>query len=95
VAGGTLSGTITDPSDKFVPQAQISITNIADWNHNDGHDDSDGYYTAANLLLESNRVTVLQRDSRPSKKGISLNGGAQQVINLILQVGRRRYTSWR
>jgi len=88
VAGGTLSGTITDPSDKFVPQAQISITNVATGITTTATTNSDGYYTAANLLPGEYQVTVSAKGfATEVRKGISLTVGAQQVINLILQVG--------
>ena len=58
VAGGTLSGTITDPSDKFVPQAQISITNVATGITTTATTNSDGFYIAANLLPGEYQVTV-------------------------------------
>src|SRR6267378_3108809 len=88
VAGGTLSGTITDPSDKFVPQAQISITNVATGITTTTTTNSDGYYTAANLLPGEYQVTVSAKGfATEVRKGISLTVGAQQVFNLTLQVG--------
>src|SRR5437762_6016043 len=88
VAGGTLSGTITDPSDKFVPQAQISITNVATGITTTATTNSDGYYTAANLLPGEYQVTVSAKGfATEVRKGISLTVGAQQVIALTLQVG--------
>lgn len=88
VAGGTLSGTITDPSDKFVPQAQIAITNVATGITTTVTTNSDGFYIAANLLPGEYQVTVSASGfTTESRKGISLTVGAQQVFNLILQVG--------
>ena len=88
VAGGTLSGTITDPSDKFVPQAQISIRNVATGITTTVTTNSDGFYIAANLLPGEYQVTVSASGfATEAKKGISLTVGAQQVFNLTLQVG--------
>src|SRR6266404_5552436 len=88
VAGGTLSGTITDPSDKFVPQAQIAIRNVATGITTTVTTNSDGFYIAANLLPGEYQVTVSASGfATEAKKGISLTVGAQQVFNLILQVG--------
>jgi outer membrane receptor protein involved in Fe transport len=88
VAGGTLSGTITDPSDKFVPQAQISITNVATGITTTATTNSDGFYIAANLLPGEYQVTVSAKGfATEARKGISLTVGAQQVFNLTLQVG--------
>jgi len=88
VAGGTLSGTITDPSDKFVPQAQISITNVATGITTTATTNSDGYYTAANLLPGEYQVTVSAKGfATEVRKGISLTVGARQIVDLTLQVG--------
>jgi len=88
VAGGTLSGTITDPSDKFVPQAQISIRNVATGITTTVMTNSDGFYIAANLLPGEYEVTVSAKGfATEARKGISLTVGAQQVFNLGLHVG--------
>src|SRR5437867_980583 len=88
VAGGALSGTITDPSDKFVPQAQISITNVATGITTIVMTNSDGFYIAANLLPGEYEVTVSAKGfASEARKGISLTVGAQQVFNLSLRVG--------
>jgi hypothetical protein len=88
VAGGTLSGTIMDPSDKFVPQAQISIVNVATGITTTVTTNSDGFYIAANLLPGEYQVTVSAKGfATEARKGISLTVGAQQVFNLTLQVG--------
>src|SRR5260370_41820532 len=79
VAGGTVSGTITDPSDKFVPQAQISITNVATGITTTATTNSDGFYIAPNLLPEDYEITVTaKRFATDVRKGIPLTVGAQQ-----------------
>jgi hypothetical protein len=88
VAGGTLSGTITDPSDKSIPQAQVAITNVATGITTTVTTNSDGFYIAPNLLPGEYQVTVSAKGfTTEIKKGISLTVGAQQVFNLTLQVG--------
>ena len=88
VAGGTLSGTITDPSEKLVPQAQVSITNVATGITTTVTTNSDGFYIAPNLLPGEYQVTVSAKGfSTETRKGISLTVGANQVFNLTLQVG--------
>jgi Carboxypeptidase regulatory-like domain/TonB dependent receptor/TonB-dependent Receptor Plug Domain len=88
VAGGTLSGTITDPSEKLVPQAQVSITNVATGITTTVTTNSDGFYIAPNLLPGEYQVTVSAKGfSTETKKGILLSVGSQQVFNLTLQVG--------
>src|SRR2546425_987563 len=88
VAGGTLSGTISDPSGRLVPQAQISIQNVATGITTTVTTNSDGYYTAANLHPGEYQITVSAKGfATEVRKGISLTVGAQQVIDLTLQVG--------
>src|SRR5207253_1520695 len=93
VAGGTLSGTISDPSGRLVPQALISIQNIATGITTTVTTNSDGYYTAANLHLGEYQVTVSAKGfATEVRKGISLSVGAQQVIDLTLQVESAAHT---
>jgi len=87
VAGGTLSGTITDASDRAVPQAQISIANVATGITTTAMTNGDGFYIATNLLPGDYQVTVTAPGfATEVRKGITLTVGARQVINLILQV---------
>src|SRR5207244_398698 len=58
VAGGTLSGTITDPSEKLIPQAQVSITNVATGIITTVMTHADGFFTAPNLLPGDYEITV-------------------------------------
>ncbi|PYT57483.1 MAG: hypothetical protein DMG35_20210 [Acidobacteria bacterium] len=88
VAGGTLSGTITDPSDKTIPQAQVSIANVATGITTTVTTNSDGFYTVPNLLPGEYEITVSAKGfNTEARKGISLTVGAQQVFNLTLHVG--------
>ncbi len=88
VAGGTLSGTITDPSDKTIPQAQVSITNVATGIATTVMTNSDGFFSAPNLLPGEYEITVSAKGfNTEARKGISLTVGAQQVFNLTLHVG--------
>jgi hypothetical protein len=88
VAGGTLSGTITDPSDKTIPQAQVSITNVATGITTTVTTNSDGFFSAPNLLPGEYEITVSAKGfNTEARKGISLTVGAQQVFNLTLHIG--------
>jgi Carboxypeptidase regulatory-like domain/TonB-dependent Receptor Plug Domain/TonB dependent receptor len=88
VAGGTFSGTITDPSDKTIPQAQVSITNVATGITTTVMTNSDGFFSAPNLLPGEYEITVTAKGfNTETRKGISLTVGAQQVFNLTLHVG--------
>lgn len=93
VAGGTLSGTITDPSERAIPQAQVAITNVATGVTTRVTTNSDGYYAAPNLLPGEYEVTVSAMGfATEGRKGISLTVGSQQVFNLTLHVGSAEKT---
>jgi len=88
VAGGTISGTITDPSERLVPQAQVSITNVATGVITTVMTNADGFFTAPNLLPGEYEITVSAKGfTTEARKGITLTVGAQQVFNLTLHVG--------
>jgi Carboxypeptidase regulatory-like domain/TonB-dependent Receptor Plug Domain/TonB dependent receptor len=88
VAGGTVYGTITDPSEKSIPQAQVSITNVATGVTTTVMTNSDGFFTAPNLLPGEYEITVTAKGFNTEvRKGITLTVGAQQAFNLTLRVG--------
>ena len=88
VAGGTIYGTITDPSEKSIPRAQVSITNVATGITTTVTTNADGFFTAPNLLPGEYEITVSATGfSSEARKGITLTVGAQQAFNLTLHVG--------
>jgi hypothetical protein len=88
VAGGTLTGTITDPSGGEVPNAQIVIKDVATGVERTLTTNKDGFYIAANLLPAEYQVTISASGFNTEvKTGIKINVGAQQEFNLTLQVG--------
>src|SRR5437868_7598788 len=88
VAGGSLSGTISDPSGRIIPQAQIAIKNAATGITTTVTTNSDGFYIAANLLPGEYEVSVSAKGfATEVRRGISITVGAQQVFNLSLPVG--------
>jgi outer membrane receptor protein involved in Fe transport len=88
VAGGTLSGTITDTSGAAVPNAQVEIKNSATGITRSLTTNAEGFYSAANLLPGSYEVAVSATGFNTEvKSGITINVGAQPVFNMTLQVG--------
>src|SRR5437763_8724993 len=93
VSGGTLSGTVTDPSGRAIPQAQVLIANIATGIERTVTTNADGFYTAVNLLPGEYRVTITASGfNTEAKTGITMNVGAQQTFDLTLQVGTVTHT---
>jgi hypothetical protein len=88
VAGGTLSGTITDPSGAGIPQAQITIKNVATGVERNISTNENGFYTTPNLLPGEYQITITAKGFNAEvKSGITINVGARQVFDLALQIG--------
>ena len=89
VSGATLSGLITDPSGSAVANATVSIRNQGTGVEREVTTNSDGFYSAPNLLPGNYEVTVTATGfSKVVQKGITLTVGAQQALNLSLKVGQ-------
>jgi Carboxypeptidase regulatory-like domain/TonB dependent receptor/TonB-dependent Receptor Plug Domain len=89
VVGGTLSGTVTDQSGAVIPNTEISIKNVATGVTRTVTTDPAGFYTAPNLLPGTYEITATASGfATEVQKGITLTVGAQQVLNLAMQVGR-------
>src|SRR5882762_1375058 len=88
VAGATLSGTVTDPSSAAVPNANVSIKNIETGISRDVTTNEAGFYNAPNLSPGVYQVSASAPGfSKLVQTNIALTVGAQQVLNLSLQVG--------
>ncbi len=88
VAGGTLTGTITDRTGSEIPNAQIVIRDLSTGIERTVTTNKDGFYIAANLLPAEYQVTISANGFNTEiKTGIKINVGAQQEFNLMLQVG--------
>jgi hypothetical protein len=89
VAGATLSGTVTDQSGAFVPQAAISVRNVATDITRNTTTSASGFYSVPNLLPGTYDVKAsAQGFSTHLSTGITLTVGAQQVLDITLQVGQ-------
>jgi hypothetical protein len=89
VVGATLSGTVTDQSGAVVPNTQISITNVATGVTRAVTTDAAGFYAAPNLLPGTYEITTTAPGfTTQVRTGITLTVGAQQVLNITMQVGR-------
>ncbi len=89
VAGATLSGTVMDQSGGVVPQAAISIKNIATGITRSSTTSAAGFYSAPNLLPGTYEIrAAAQGFSSQVQTGVRLTVGEQQVLNFTLQVGQ-------
>src|SRR6202521_3754370 len=93
VAGATLSGTVMDQSGGLVPQAVISIKNIATDITRTSTTSAAGFYSAPNLLPGTYEIRAsAQGFSTEVQSGVTLSVGEQQVLNFTLQVGQMTQT---
>ena len=88
VAGATLSGSVTDPSNAAVPNSNITIKNIETGISRDVTTNDAGFYSAPNLSPGVYEVSASAPGfSKVVHSNLTLSVGAQQVLNLSLQVG--------
>jgi hypothetical protein len=88
VAGANLSGTVTDASGAGVPNAKVSIKNTATGVARAITTDSDGFYSAPNLLPGIYDITVAASGFSTSvQSGLTLTVGASQALNISLKIG--------
>src|SRR5438874_10721480 len=66
VATATLSGTVTDPSGAVVPNAKVTIENLATGQLTETHTDADGVFRADNLSRSEERRVGKECRSRGS-----------------------------
>src|SRR5215472_11332463 len=89
VAGAMLKGTVTDASGAVVPKAQVVIEDVATGISHTITTDAAGTYAAPNLRPGEYRVRVTATGFAVEvRSGITLNVGAQQVLDISLKVGQ-------
>lgn len=87
VAGGTISGTVSDNSGARIPKAQISIQNRATQVTRVVLANDEGFYSAPNLLPGDYQVTVTAPGFASRISTLTLTVGEELVLNLEMQVG--------
>jgi hypothetical protein len=93
VAGATMSGEVIDTSGASMPNAQVSIKNVGTAQLRNSVTDAAGLYSVPNLLPGSYEVTVSAPGfSTAVRTGITLTVGAQQVLNITMQIGQTSQT---
>ena len=91
--GATLSGTITDPSGGVVANAEVAILNTATGKTRTVNTNSEGIYSAPNLIPGNYNVTVSATGfSKAVQNGVTLTVGRSQMLNVMLQVGQTTQT---
>src|SRR6201982_1682584 len=88
VAGGTITGTVTDSSSRVITNVQIAIENVATSVKREVTTNEEGFYSAPNLLPGTYIVTFSASGFKTEvRRGIALTVGASVVLDLSLRVG--------
>jgi hypothetical protein len=89
LSGATLSGIVKDESGGSIPNASVSIKNVATGAVRETTTNTDGLYSAPNLAPGDYEIKVSAKGfSTLVQKGITLTVGAEQALNFTLKVGQ-------
>jgi hypothetical protein len=88
VAGGTISGTVTDSSGRVINNVQITIANVATGVTRDVTTNDEGFYSAPNLLPGTYEAKFSAKGFNTEvRKGIELTVGASVGLDQTMRVG--------
>jgi hypothetical protein len=84
IAEATLSGTISDQSGKAVPNAKVTVKNLATGQSAETQTDSAGLYEARNLAPGDYEITVSAEGFSTTADKVTIAEGAKQTKNVTL-----------
>jgi outer membrane receptor protein involved in Fe transport len=89
VAGATLSGTVSDQSGASISGAQVAVKNVGTGIVANVNVNSEGFYSVPNLQPGTYEISTSASGFATNvRSGVVLTVGAQQVLNISLQVGQ-------
>jgi hypothetical protein len=83
-SGGTLSGTVTDPSGKPATNAKVSVKNLASGEASETRTNSAGVYSVANLASGDYEVSIKAEGFSTNTSKVSIARGGAQILNFTL-----------
>ncbi len=84
----TLTGVVSDPSGSVIPNAKIVLTDAMSGSTRATTTNGEGYYTFASVPVSTYNLTVdAQGFKQYLARAISLGGGEQRNVNVVLAVG--------
>jgi hypothetical protein len=84
---GSLFGTVVDNTGAVVPNAKVTVTDVAKGTQTTVQSNGEGYWRADNLIPDTYTVQVESGSFAPGHaEGVEVNAGASQVVNVSLQV---------
>jgi len=88
-AGGTIVGTVTDPTGAAVGSANVTIKNVATGVERNSTTNADGVYAAPNLIPGTYEITVTATGfATVSMQGVGLLAGERREVDIDMRLGQ-------
>ncbi len=85
---GTISGAVTDASGAAVPNATITVTDLAKGTTKTAQSNGEGFYTVNQLIPDSYSVKAAATNFTPAEaSSVQVNADTTQTVNLQVTVG--------
>src|SRR5437660_2715968 len=88
-AGGTIVGTVTDPSGAAVANANVTVKNVATGVERNSTTNAAGVYAAPNLIPGAYEITVTATGfATAAVQGVGLLAGERREVNVDMKLGQ-------